>query len=171
MNFLTTCSRWYDIGQKYRDLFRSDHLVISGRDELKQLLDFYFDRMHSMVPSRITKLTITLAPTYQYIPGSQRNSFGYDCRLMDVMEQIQSDLTFLRMDLFQNFWIRREWTTRTLQHFSLYVSFSAVSSRRRLLKEWVRQCISREIEEEWRRIQWTGSAGFYGENFYSCWDR
>ncbi len=169
MNFLHTCPRWLHIGRKYRTLFRSDHLVISGRDELEQLSRFFFAHRFTLC---ITRLTITLAPTYQYshFPGSWRNSQGYDLSLMAVMEQIRWDLTALRKDLFEKFWIHREWTTSTLHHFSLYVSFSAVSSRRQLLEQWTRHWIS-HIEAQWRWLQWTGIWGLYGDGLYSCWDR
>ena len=165
MNFLVTCPLWTDIGQSRQNLFKPDHLVVSGHDELQQLLALYNS---GMIPCQITSLTVSLAPTYPH------PSFPASDGPKAVMVQTQQDLNALRDMIFRDWFpkepSRRDLTTLQLDRFSLYVDLSAVSAKRPLIQGWIRHWVYR-VSEQWRVMGWKGSQGFYGRGFYSYWDR
>ena len=167
MNFLVTCPVWTNIGQSCQGLFIPDHLVVSGHDELQQLLALY---KGGMIPHHITSLTVSLAPTYPH------PTFSGSDGPTALMVQTERDLTALRDMIFTDWAVTsrnapdRDWKTLSLDRFSLYVDLSAVSAKKPLIQGWTRHWVYK-VSEQWRGMGWTGSKGFYDGGFYSYWDR
>ena len=168
MNLLLVCPLWTAIGESRHDLFMH-RLIISGHEELQQLLALY--RSH-MIPSTITSLTINLAPTYQAAEACGGGQVGH----VAAMVKIQRDLDELRT-MFITDWhvskrpdVSSDWKTLNLDHFSMHVSLSAVSAQKALFKGWTWHWVSR-IGKLWRGVEWKGRDGFCGGEFYSHWDR
>lgn len=162
MKFLVVCKRWAAIGQSCRRLFRG-HLVISGHDEIVQLMKLY---ERHMIPSSITNLIVNLTPTYA----------GDGIGLVSAMAQVQQDLDAVCSMIHNERAVsggkrnRSHWKTLNIKQFSLYVDLSAVSARKALFKGWTRHWVLR-MGQEWRRIQWKGEEGSSDSGVYSDWSR
>ena len=168
MNFLLVCPSWRAIGESCQHLFTtSQHLAVSGHDEVEQLLTLH---KQNLIRPSITSLTVKIAPkcTEEPLDGILGP--------VPAMKQVQEDLDRLRI-MFLGDWklpdregVSPYWHSLNLEYFSLVVDLSAVSTQKMLLKAWTRAWV-RRLNRQWRGMGWTGSEGIYREGYYSSWDR
>ena len=164
MNFLLTCRMWKAVGQSYRHLFRP-RLVVSGHNEVQQLLSLYKD---DKIPPNMTSLTVNLTPYPN--GGLARNE------MVDAMKQLYQDLDGLRTMFYMD-WdestnknIRSDWKTLKLDNVSLHVNLSAIPDPPPYLKGWTWHWVAklgRQLDE----FDWQGKSGLYAGGYYSYWDR